>query len=277
VKVFISWSGDQSQMVALALRDWLPSVIQAIEPYVSSEDIDKGARWNTDIARELEDSSFGILCITPENIEAPWVNFEAGALSKSLDRSRVAPFLFGVQRSDVQGPLLQFQSTVYKKADVKKLVKSINEACGELALPEGRLEEVFEVWWNRLKEKLDEVETVKAPPRAPSRTQDDILAEVLELVRGQEKTLADPTQLFPPDYVELIMGNARRHPDISNAALQDLDQGWSRVLRLLADHTGTEDVPLDVTEALYALDPPIQHIIRRLHRRGTRRARPDGN
>ena len=64
VKVFISWSGDTSLKVAQLLRDWLPYVINAIEPYVSSEDIDKGARWSTDIAKELEDSTFGILCVT---------------------------------------------------------------------------------------------------------------------------------------------------------------------------------------------------------------------
>ena len=70
MKVFLSWSGHRSHQVALALRDWLPSVIQSITPYVSSEDIDKGARWSTDIAKELEDSTFGILCVTKDNLEA---------------------------------------------------------------------------------------------------------------------------------------------------------------------------------------------------------------
>ena len=115
MKVFLSWSGNLSLKITLALRDWLPSVIQAVKPYVSSEDIDKGTRWSTDIAKELESSSYGILCITSANMEAPWVNFEAGALSKAIDKSDVAPFLFNVKRSEVQGPLLQFQSTVYEK------------------------------------------------------------------------------------------------------------------------------------------------------------------
>src|SRR4030042_1974861 len=122
MKVFLSWSGTLSHAVACVFRDWLPSVIQTAEPYVSSEDIDKGARWAADISKELESSSFGILFITKDNTDAPWINFEAGALSKTVDKSRVAPFLFGRKRSEItQGPLLQFQSTVYNRSDMTKL------------------------------------------------------------------------------------------------------------------------------------------------------------
>ena len=120
MKVFISWSGNISWKVAVIFRDWLPSVIQSVEPYVSSEDIDKGARWSTDIAKELEDSTFGILCVTKENLEAPWLSFEAGALSKTMEKSFVTPFLFDIKRSEVQGPILQFQSTIFQKEDIKK-------------------------------------------------------------------------------------------------------------------------------------------------------------
>ena len=120
MKVFLSWSGHKSHQVALVLRDWLPSVIQSLTPYVSSEDIDKGARWSTDIAKELEDSTFGILCVTKDNLEAPWLLFEAGALSKMMDKSSVCPFIFDLKRAEVKGPILQFQSTIFDKDDVKK-------------------------------------------------------------------------------------------------------------------------------------------------------------
>ena len=70
MKVFLSWSGEQSHRVAVVFRDWFPSVIQSLVPYISSEDIDKGARWSTDIAQELVDSTFGILCVTQDNLDA---------------------------------------------------------------------------------------------------------------------------------------------------------------------------------------------------------------
>ena len=58
--------------------------------------------------------------MTRENVNAPWVNFEARALSKMIDKSNVTPFLFDLKRSEVQGPLLQFQSAIYEKYEVRK-------------------------------------------------------------------------------------------------------------------------------------------------------------
>lgn len=143
MKVFLSWSGDLSHKTAKVFRDWLPSVIQSIVPYVSSEDIDKGARWSTDIANELENSSFGILCVTKDNVDAPWLSFEAGALSKTIDKSFVSPFLFDIKRVEVSGPILQFQSTVFEKDDLRKLVGTLNKACNSEALSEERLDRAF--------------------------------------------------------------------------------------------------------------------------------------
>lgn len=94
MKIFISWSGSMSQAIAEALHDWLPRVIQAVQPWLSSTNIDKGARWSDDIAAQLEETKFGLICLTRENLEAPWILFEAGALSKTLDRTYVCPYLF---------------------------------------------------------------------------------------------------------------------------------------------------------------------------------------
>ena len=120
MKVFISWSGDKSLKVAKILKDWIPCVIQDIQPYFSTEDIDKGARWSSDIAKELSDADFGILCVTKDNLESQWLNFEAGALSKTLDKVKVCSFLFDLKPSEISNsPILQFQMTNVDRDDIK--------------------------------------------------------------------------------------------------------------------------------------------------------------
>ena len=53
MKIFISWSGQLSQEIGSAIRDWLPNVIQVVKPYFTPQDIEKGARWQTEIKSEL--------------------------------------------------------------------------------------------------------------------------------------------------------------------------------------------------------------------------------
>ncbi len=199
MKVFLSWSGDASHKVAKILREWLPSVIQSIEPYVSSEDIDKGARWSTDIASELADSSYGILCVTKDNLHAPWLTFEAGALSKTMDKSFVSPFLFDIKRSEVNGPILQFQSTIFQKDDIKKLLVSLNKAGTEGQLSDEKLDKALDVWYPDLEKNLNELldkqpkpEEVKSEVQKNEPLVNSILEEILDLSRVNQKLLRNP-------------------------------------------------------------------------------------
>lgn len=202
MKVFLSWSGELSHKTAIIFRDWLPSVIQSIIPYVSSEDIDKGARWSTDIAKELDNSTFGILCVTKENVHAPWLTFEAGALSKTMEKAAVSPFLFDIKRSEVSGPILQFQSTIFEREDVKKLVYSLNRACGTEVLADDRLEKAFLVWYPTLETQLNDL--LKNQPSTatankeeePIDSSSDILEEILDLTRNNQKLLRNPDGEF---------------------------------------------------------------------------------
>ena len=196
MKVFLSWSGNKSEKIAMVFRDWLPEVIQEIEPFLSSEDIETGSRWSTDIAKELADTSFGILCVTRQNIAAPWLNFEAGALSKTIDSARVCPFLFDISGLEVKGPLLQFQSATPKKDDLKKLVSSINKACEKNPLSEERFNETFDIWYPNLDEKLTELKNAKDEADgeedngAPDTKENpEILEEILELTRTNQKLI----------------------------------------------------------------------------------------
>jgi hypothetical protein len=189
MQIFISWSGLYSQDVAIGLKEWIPTVIQAVEPYVSSEDIQKGSRWFPEISNMLENINFCIVCLTPFNLNEPWILFEAGALSKSLDQARVAPVLIGVPISEVKGPLSQFQATTTEKDDIKKLIKTINSLLGDKKLDEPLLDRSFERWWPDLDKTLNEAksnitEHKKEAPEKTKRNVPDMLEEILELTRG---------------------------------------------------------------------------------------------
>jgi hypothetical protein len=190
MKVFISWSGPLSRQIALILHDWLPQVIQAIDPWVSAEDIEKGARWSSEIAHQLQDTKAGIICVTPDNQDAAWLNFEAGALSKAVDTSRVCTYLFRMAPSDLKGPLTQFQATETTEEDTKKLVGTLNKGLGTLALPDSKLKASFDVWWEKLKSQLDQI-PADVSPCQPKRSLEDMVEEVLSLVREQGKSIVE--------------------------------------------------------------------------------------
>ena len=80
MKLFISWSGEFSRKVAECLSVWIPTIIQTVEVFYSPDDIAKGENWGNRLSEELEQSNFGIVCLTPENVLAPWIHFEDTSL-----------------------------------------------------------------------------------------------------------------------------------------------------------------------------------------------------
>ena len=53
MKVFIGWSGPTSEKVGAAIKNWLPNVLQSVQPYFTPSDIEKGTRSLEDITKEL--------------------------------------------------------------------------------------------------------------------------------------------------------------------------------------------------------------------------------
>ncbi len=183
MKIYFAWSGDRSLEIATALGNWISQVIQAVEPWISKE-MDKGARWQEEIGSHLEEVKVGIVCLTPENLLSPWINFEAGAISKMKD-SYVCTFLLNLAPNDVHQPLSQFQHTRSEKEDIRRLLQTVNKLVGtfkEKALNERNFEEVFDTFWPRLEEQLKVISARTATP--PAREQKEILDEILTVVRG---------------------------------------------------------------------------------------------
>jgi hypothetical protein len=184
LKVFISWSGETSREIGEAFRSWLPDVLQFVQPYFTPSDIEKGQRWSLEIANNLETSKVGLICLTSENLEAPWLMFEAGAISKNIG-STLCPILFGVDTSQLKGPLVQFQATPYSKEEVFKFVNTINSAGDEVALTAAQMGRAFDRCWPELEGKIRAaLEKPKSKQEPEPRRQEDMIEEMLGLIRG---------------------------------------------------------------------------------------------
>lgn len=184
MKVFLSWSGTRSKAVAELLNIWIKCVLQATTPWISTRDIDRGALWFAEIGDQLRDTTIGIICLTQENKEKPWILFEAGALAKGLSSSRVCTLLIDLKPTDVKDPLAQFNHTLPDKDSIHTLVRTLNSALGVTALDDRVLNEVFETYWPQFETKFRDVLDSNKPTEAVKRRSDsNILEEILETTR----------------------------------------------------------------------------------------------
>ncbi|TXI94108.1 MAG: TIR domain-containing protein [Neisseriales bacterium] len=192
MKVFISWSGEKSHKVASLLNIWLKCVIQVINPWLSSKDIDKGSLWFNEITEQLSDTGIGIICLTKENKSKPWILFESGALAKGITSNRVCTLLIDLEPGEVENPLAQFNHTKIDKEGMLGLVKTINKAVKDSSLTEGILETIFETYWSQFDKKIQEI---LATPQSEieeideERTENDLLLEIISSIRNIEKRM----------------------------------------------------------------------------------------
>ncbi len=188
MRIFLSWSGERSRAVAELLDDWLQCVIQAAIPWMSTKDIDRGSLWFNEIADQLQNTSIGIICLTKENKNKPWILFEAGALAKGLSSTRVCTLLIDLQPTDVGNPLAQFNHTFPVKDSIWQLVVTLNNSLKEQKLKEKILEQVFETYWGQFDERFKEIlSDYPDTGKAEVRSENDILLEILSSTRSMER------------------------------------------------------------------------------------------
>lgn len=243
MRVFLSWSGDPSRELAEAVFQWLPNALQFVKPYYSPSDIDKGARWANEISKNLEEAQIALLILTKHNLSSEWIMFEAGAISKLIDQARVCPVLFGLEPTDISGPLAQFQATQFVKSDMRKLFETINNAAGDERLHVGRLDDVFDTWWPRLEASVTGIPLSGGGARTTSapRSNRDIMEETLQSVRSLTRLIehnsalvasADERDSIVPygrtlyntilNYVMQIVNRIPFDQDLAEATMHDL-------------------------------------------------------
>lgn len=212
-RVFVSWSGERSKTAALGLKSLLEDTFaEGVDVFISDH-IDAGETWARRLESELEQSQFGVLCLTLENFQAPWLLFEAGAISKKFGSARVAPYLIdALPPAADRSPLSQFQNVQANREGTFRLVKSIN-AVRENPQVNERLERLFNKWWP------DFEQTLKALPipiggQPDTRSEREVLETILHkvdiLVQAHQHSAGAALQLSSEEIAHLV--NLRDQP-----------------------------------------------------------------
>lgn len=216
MKVFLSWSGKRAQEAARAFRFWLPDVLQRVEPWMSSEDIDSGAGWNQEIRNALDSSDFGIIFVTRDNMKSDWLMFEAGAISKHVEDAKVVPLVVDadLKPAMLTGPLSQLQIREANREEIERLVRDLNRDCPIKLKPES-LDRCFRAHWPRLEERLGDLP--KPEGDKPALDEKAVLAEILEKVRavsssrGNDKWVSINLSALNPGLIDFAISRFENH------------------------------------------------------------------
>lgn len=261
MNVFISWSGDVSKSVGEILHKYLPTILQGVNVFLSSHDIDAGAKWAKVLSEQLECTNFGILCLTPYNLDSKWLIFEAGALSKLSDSSVCCLLINGINPTDVEPPLSQFQNKRFNVNDIKSLLITINKLRNK-PLEIDQLNLLFDSFWPKIEAEYNSALSLtdfKGKTKR-KRTESELLEEILFKVRGIENQISNyqpSANIGQEELFEMPINSysvreycKRKFPDM------DISQQWEN--RLLKDlntqrYQHIRDLDAVVTRALPAM------------------------
>ncbi|MDR0918748.1 MAG: toll/interleukin-1 receptor domain-containing protein [Oscillospiraceae bacterium] len=183
MKIFISWSGETSNKIAEILKRFMEEFYNDVEIFLSSHSIEKGTRPISEISKELENCNYGLICLTKTNLDAPWILYEAGALSKFIETSRIVPLLFGVSEISPKNPLNNFQGVIHweKEDEYKKSMKKLFYQIKDKEMTDKTFDVIFEKFFPDFKdevEKLLEIENKSSATK--DKTQKEKIDEVIE-------------------------------------------------------------------------------------------------
>ena len=219
-KVFISWSKSPTNEVATALAALLTHMFDNVVPFVSADDIEAGTPSIAEIHAQLAGTSFGILIVSQRNQTEPWLNFEAGSLAKTIPDdvdARVVPLLIDFSSTaQLQGPIANLQAVLATEDGVKRLMSQLGTA---LKVDPAVVSSRWQAGWDRFSTALEQARSEMASggeDAPPERSVEDMLAELLQLSRGQRRRggfshpLAEPSEVHfssPGDALWTVLSN----------------------------------------------------------------------
>jgi hypothetical protein len=186
--VFICWSGENSRshQFAKILKERIPEILQTAEPFISGVDVGAGSPWMDELTKALKDKTFGILCITPENKDNPWIHFEAGALWKADEARRACPLLLEIRPAEMSGPLSQLQCKQLNEQGFLELMKEVNQHGCSTKINEEVLRKTFKRVWPDIEADVSKIEKPSVLPKTP-RDEKEMIEEILTIVRSLQR------------------------------------------------------------------------------------------
>jgi anti-anti-sigma factor len=131
LRVFISWSGKESRLIAGGLTTFLQKTLPALSIWMSEKDIPPGGLWKSHLHQRIADADFGIVCVTSTNTTAPWLIYELGCLAMRVPANQLVPVLWGIESADLPEPINSFQAIIGHRQGIQELVAALQRASRE--------------------------------------------------------------------------------------------------------------------------------------------------
>lgn len=146
-------------------KSWLKENVfpdSELDIFISEEDIAYGSEWYKKIKERLIDCDLAVIFLTPDNMNASWLNFEAGAIVIGDDKRSVITFLIDVPIEAIKSPLKHYQCFDISHETIRKLIIDIREKAGFGSPADAHVELIVEKHYDKLyksiqsaKEELD--------------------------------------------------------------------------------------------------------------------------
>lgn len=194
-QVFLSWSGTRSRSVAIALKKWLEEqIFESLAAWMSDRDIAMGSLNHPSIEENLDRLDAAILVLTVANQSSPWVNYEAGALSRQFKANKrlVIPLLIdGESMDELRPPLNQFQGQTLTREGVHRILETLCEVQG---IDKQKASVRLESHWDSLESEITRILADSAGSKAEKPT----LESTQEQLNRIERFLIDSAAPFDP-------------------------------------------------------------------------------
>ena len=227
---------------------------------MSDQDIKAGTNWSERIKKELANTTVGIVCLTPENQDAKWINYEMGALSKEVNdgESRVIPLLIGFNGThEVGQPAASLNMVMLDQEGFKKIATSLNDI-SEVSREKADLDLVSDTWWEKLGGHMEAAAALPAETETEPRDEKAMIEEVLETVRDISKRTHTPRQVkhfHDADYNIISKISAEAIGDDFGYRTNEYHAGYRVVIK--TERPITTDVATSIASKIRVIFPDV--------------------